>query len=119
MNHLIIVAGGSGKRMNLGFNKVLAKLGDYPIIYWTILVFEKSKTVNNIIISVSKEDVSKIKALVKRGGFGKVRDITVAGPTRQQSTFEILKMIDWEYHNMELKRMGEYHTPHLFCSCFL
>lgn len=93
MNHLIIVAGGSGKRMNLRFNKIFVKLGGFPIIYWTILAFERSKTVQNIIISASSEDILKIKVLVSKHGFGKVKDIVVAGPTRQQSTFEILKMI--------------------------
>ncbi|MEK7580843.1 MAG: 2-C-methyl-D-erythritol 4-phosphate cytidylyltransferase [Patescibacteria group bacterium] len=102
MNHLIIVAGGSGKRMNLGFNKIFVKLGGFPIIYWTILAFERSKTVQNIIISASEEDILKIRALVKRSGFGKVKDITVAGPTRQQSTFEILKMIKLKIKDKDL-----------------
>lgn len=91
MNHLIIVAGGSGKRMNLGFNKIFAKLGGFPIIYWTILAFERSKSVQSIIISASENDIAKIRKLVLRHGFGKVKEIVVAGPTRQQSTFGILK----------------------------
>ncbi len=93
MNHLIIVAGGSGKRMNLKFNKIFAKLGGFPIIYWTILAFERSKTVQNIIISTGVGDILKIKALVSKYGFKKVSDIVVANPTRQQSTFGILKVI--------------------------
>jgi 2-C-methyl-D-erythritol 4-phosphate cytidylyltransferase len=93
MNHLIMVAGGNGKRMNLGFNKVFAKLGGKPLIYWTILAFEKSKTVEAIIISAGIDDISKIKAICEKFGFRKVKDYVTAGPTRQESTFEILKKI--------------------------
>lgn len=93
MSYLIIVAGGRGERMGLGFNKIFAKLGKLPLLYRTILAFEKSKIVENIIISAGSEDVRKIKALVKKHGFKKVRDVIDASSTRQQSTFAVLKMV--------------------------
>jgi len=79
--------------MNLGFNKVFAKLGGYPIIYWTILAFERSKTVQNIIISASSGDLLKIRAICLKFKFNKVKDYVAAGATRQESTFEIIKRI--------------------------
>lgn len=114
MNHLIIVAGGSGKRMNLGFNKIFAKLGGFPLIYWTILAFEKSKTVQKIIISASEEDILKIKRLVQASGFGKVNDIIAAGPTRQQSTYEILKKIKAKMNKSDL--VGIHNAANPFVS---
>ncbi len=102
MSNLIIVAGGQGKRMNLGYNKIFAKLGEYPVLYWTILAFEKSRFVDNIIISASEGDAVKIRRLVRDYGFSKVRDIYIAGPTRQESTFAVLKSIKPKMKNGDL-----------------
>lgn len=91
MNYLIIVAGGQGQRMDLGFNKIFAKLGKFPIIYWTLAAFEKNKVVASIIISASGGDIKKIRAMVKRSKFRKIRQVLPAGKSRQESTFDILK----------------------------
>lgn len=94
MNYVIVVAGGSGQRMNLGFNKVFAKLGKFPIIYWTLLVFEKSKIIDRVIISTSKTDIVKVKQLINKYGFSKVADIMGASESRQSSTLLVLEKID-------------------------
>ena len=91
MNWLIVVAGGKGSRMSLGFNKVFAKIGDDPILYWTLRNFEKSKAIDRIIVSVSEEDVGKIQSIVKKYKFKKIKDIIKASFSRQDSTFGILK----------------------------
>ena len=91
MNWLIVVAGGRGQRMDLGFNKVFAKLGKFPLLYWTLLAFEKSKVINNIIVSASEPDIKKIKEIVKKYKFNKVKEIVKASDSRQNSTFAILK----------------------------
>lgn len=91
MNYLIVVAGGQGKRMNLGFNKVFARLGRFPLLYWTLAVFEKNKLINRIIISAAESDIEKIKSLVKNCKFKKVVDVIGASSSRQESTFDVLK----------------------------
>ena len=93
MNYLIIVAGGGAKRMGLGYNKIFAKIGGKPLIYWTILTFEKSKTVDEIIISSAAADISKIKAICKKYGFSKVKSYVASLATRQESTHEVLNNI--------------------------
>lgn len=90
MNYIIVVAGGRGERMGLGFNKVFAKLGGRPLLYWTLAVFEKSKDIDSIIISAGKEDIEKIKKLIKKYKFKKVRDVVAASSSRQESTLAIL-----------------------------
>lgn len=91
MNYLIVVAGGRGERMRLGFNKVFAKLGRFPLLYWTLAVFEKSKIIDRIIISAGAQDVEKINSLVRKFRFKKVVDIMRASSSRQESTFDVLK----------------------------
>ncbi len=93
MNYLIIVAGGGGKRMGLGYNKIFAKIGGKPLIYWTVLAFEKSKSVDEIIISAAASDISKIRAICKKYGFSKVKDYVASLATRQDSSYEVLKNI--------------------------
>ncbi|MBI2327584.1 2-C-methyl-D-erythritol 4-phosphate cytidylyltransferase [Candidatus Curtissbacteria bacterium] len=93
MNWLIVVAGGRGERMDLGFNKVFAKLGNLPLLYWTLLAFEKSKVIDNIIVSASEDDLKKIKEIVKKYKFGKVKEVVKASDSRQNSTLAILKAL--------------------------
>lgn len=91
MNWLIVVAGGKGKRMSLGFNKVFAKIGDFPVLYWTLRNFEKSRVIDKIVVSASEEDVGKIQSIVKKYKFKKIKDIIKASFSRQDSTFGVLK----------------------------
>ena len=102
MNYLIIVAGGGAKRMGLSYNKIFAKIGGKPLIYWTILAFEKSKAVDEIIVSASGADIPKIRAIFKKYGFGKVKDYVASLATRQESTFEVLKRIKPRMKNSDL-----------------
>lgn len=102
MNWLIIVAGGKGERANLGFNKVFAKLGKYPLIYWTLLAFEKNKNIDNIIISVGEQDLKKAKSVAKKYGFKKVKEFVPASTSRQESTLKILEGLKGEMKKNDL-----------------
>src|SRR3989344_1898296 len=93
MNYLIVVAGGRGERVDLGFNKIFARLGRLPLLYWTLLVFEKSKVIDQIVISVSESDVRRVKGLLKKFGFKKVHGIIKASSSRQASTLDVLKAL--------------------------
>lgn len=101
MNWLILVAGGSGKRVNLGFNKVFAKLGKFTILEHTLSAFEKNRLINKIIISISGDDIKKAKEIVKKRSFKKVIDFVSAGGSRQASTLEIL-----EVYESKIKKNG-------------
>lgn len=86
MNWVIVTAGGRGQRLGLGFNKIFAKIGRLPVIYWTLLTLEKSRVVDRIVISASKSDIGSIKKLVSKYKFKKVFAIIAASVTRQLST---------------------------------
>lgn len=93
MNWLIIVAGGKGERTRLGFNKIFAKLSNFPIILWTLKTFEKSKTIDNIVISARREDIKKINRIIIKYKLKKIKGIIEAGNSRQGSTFKVLKLL--------------------------
>ncbi|OGD84874.1 2-C-methyl-D-erythritol 4-phosphate cytidylyltransferase [Candidatus Curtissbacteria bacterium RBG_13_40_7] len=102
MNWLIVAAGGNGSRAKLGFNKIFAKLNNSPLIYWTIKTFEKSKTVDNIVICAKKNDIKKIKAIIIKYKFEKIKDIVEAGNSRQASTFIVLSALKSIIKNNDL-----------------
>jgi len=91
MNWLIVVAGGQGNRMKLGRNKIFAKIGKLPVICWTLKAFEKSRFIDNIVISAASEDITKIKAIIKKYKFKKVLEIVGAKNSRQESTLAVLE----------------------------
>lgn len=102
MNYLIIVAGGRGERMSLGFNKIFAKFGKMPLIYFVLKAFEESKIIDKIIISASGTDAKKIKELLKKFKFKKVIGIVNSSLSRQDSTFEVLKVFKSKMKSRDL-----------------
>ena len=79
----IIVAAGSSQRM--GFDKLLALLGDKPVLAHTIDAFEQTGSVDEIILVARAERVSEFEELVRQTGFKKVRHILPGGEQRQDS----------------------------------
>jgi 2-C-methyl-D-erythritol 4-phosphate cytidylyltransferase len=80
---VIIVAGGSSQRM--GFDKLLALLGDKPVLAHTIEVFERTDSVGEIILVARAERVAEFQELVRQGNFKKVRRVVGGGERRQDS----------------------------------
>lgn len=93
MNWIIITAGGNGKRMGLSENKIFAKIGKRPLLYWTLKVFEESPIIDQIIMSARSEDIEKIKEILRKFLVKKVKHIVPAQETRQKSTYYILKTL--------------------------
>ncbi len=79
----IIVAAGSSQRM--GFDKLLALLGDKPVLAHTIDAFERTASVHEIILVARGDRLSEFEELVRQNGFQKVRQIIPGGDQRQDS----------------------------------
>jgi 2-C-methyl-D-erythritol 4-phosphate cytidylyltransferase len=79
----VIVAGGSSQRM--GFDKLLALLGDKPVLAHTIEAFERTDSVREIILVGRAERVGEFEELVRQNNFKKVRDVVSGGERRQDS----------------------------------
>ena len=56
MNSVIIVAAGSGKRMQRNINKQFIKLNEKEIISHTIDAFYKNKNIDEIIVCIKQEE---------------------------------------------------------------
>jgi 2-C-methyl-D-erythritol 4-phosphate cytidylyltransferase len=79
----IIVAAGASQRM--GFDKLLALLGDKPVLAHTLAAFEQSTCVDEIILVARTERVNEFQELVRLAAFKKVRDVIAGGEQRQDS----------------------------------
>ena len=79
----IIVAAGSSQRM--GFDKLLALLGDKPVLAHTIDAFERTDSVQEIILVARSERVEEFGELARQSGFKKVRHIIPGGEQRHDS----------------------------------
>lgn len=92
---LIIVAGGSGSRMNSDIPKQYIEINGVPIIVKTIKRFLEYNAAINIIICVSKEFESLMKALIVKHDLKRAAiKITIGGDTRFASVKNGLKLLE-------------------------
>lgn len=81
---VIVVAAGNATRMG-GINKQLLKIGGMPVIARTLLFFEQSEQIKNIILVVRKSDVYAMQLLAEEYNLSKLSDIVEGGESRQES----------------------------------
>lgn len=94
----IILAGGYSKRMSLKTFKQLVKVGNKPILAYTLDVFQRCKGVDSIILVAHKKIVQQCRNLIKKYGYKKVEQVCLGGRTRQESVFNALRKIkDCDY----------------------
>ncbi len=86
INIAIIVGAGIGKRME-NIDKSFLLLNGKPILVHSILPFEKSNLIDEIIIVVKKDKLNNAKKVVSEYKFKKVKKIISGGRTRQNSVF--------------------------------
>ncbi len=90
---VVIVAAGSGTRMNLGYNKVFYPINDNEtVLSKTVACFDKHKECNEIIIVTQKEnfDLCKIKTRIRLKR-------CVGGATRSESVINGLNLVEEDY----------------------
>ncbi|WMJ85904.1 IspD/TarI family cytidylyltransferase [Anaerocolumna sp. MB42-C2] len=91
----IVLAAGTGKRMNSSTAKQYLLLGGKPILYYSIKAFEES-SVDEIILVTGKSEIDFCKnSIVDYYNFKKVQYIIEGGKERYHSVFNGLKKIDF------------------------
>lgn len=87
----IVLAAGSGKRMNSKVHKQYLIIQDRPVLYYSLKEFEDS-AVDEIVLVVGKgEEKFCRKEIVDKYGISKVKAIVEGGKERYHSVFEGLK----------------------------
>jgi 2-C-methyl-D-erythritol 4-phosphate cytidylyltransferase len=81
----VVVAAGSGERMNSKTKKQFLKLCGIPVIARTLSAFEESRYVSRVVVVTASEDLVDVVDIVREFGFDKVVRIVGGGATRQKS----------------------------------
>jgi 2-C-methyl-D-erythritol 4-phosphate cytidylyltransferase len=93
-NICIIVAAGRGKRINQRLPKQFLKIGDRPLVAYTIERFEGCSQIEEIVLVVPEDYLSFCQQeIVDRYGLKKVRRILAGGEHRQDSVWNGLKAL--------------------------
>ena len=80
----VIVAAGKSQRMG-GVDKMLALLGDKPVLARVIDVFQECAFIDQIVVVLSQENLKPGQQLVAKGEWSKVSDVCPGGERRQDS----------------------------------
>ena len=85
MNTVMIVAAGSGKRMNAGMNKQFIKINDKEIVAHTIERFYNSPLIDEIVLCIKEEEEDFVREnIIEKYGF---KDIVISyGGKERQDT---------------------------------
>lgn len=90
----ILLAAGSGKRMNADVKKQYIELAGKPVIYYALKEFEES-FIDEVIMVVSPGDEEYCKKeIVDYYGFNKVKKIVPGGKERYDSVWNGIKAIE-------------------------
>jgi 2-C-methyl-D-erythritol 4-phosphate cytidylyltransferase len=85
MNVALIIAGGSGTRMNMDIPKQFINVNDKPIIIYTLEAFQKHPEVDAIEVVCLDGWHDILKAYAKQFNIGKLRWVVSGGKTGQES----------------------------------
>jgi 2-C-methyl-D-erythritol 4-phosphate cytidylyltransferase len=81
----VIVAAGSGKRMDSAVKKQFLNLLGRPVLAHTVEAVERCGLVRDIIIVAHEDDIIRVRDIVISSECEKVTDIVAGGPTRARS----------------------------------
>lgn len=89
----VIVSAGLARRMG-GIDKVLAPLGELPVLVHTLYAFQDCPAIHEIIVVAREDLVVEIGRLCKEFSFDKVRKVIVGGRERIHSVRAGLNEVD-------------------------
>lgn len=92
---VIVLAAGKGSRMNSDIPKQYINIGRYPVLYYSLKVFQEYGAVDRIVITTSVEDIDMVRYdIVGKYGFSKVSDVIQGGKERYDSVYNALQVMD-------------------------
>lgn len=91
-NAVLILAGGSSSRMK-GIDKQLAEIEGVPVIVKSMLAFEKSTDIDEIIVAAGEDNIGIIRELSEKYGIKKLTAIVKGGESRSSSARNAFKAV--------------------------
>ena len=81
----VVLAAGSGKRMNAGVKKQYMEIAGRPVLYYSLKAFEES-FIDEIVLVVTQDEIEQVQeSYVNQYGFQKISRIVAGGKERYHS----------------------------------
>lgn len=94
MNAVVIVAAGTGSRMNAGINKQFIKLKNKEIIAYTIEAFYNNENIDDIVVVIKEEEESYfVENILAKYNLQNIK-LAYGGKERQDSVYNGLKKLN-------------------------
>ena len=107
----IIVAAGRGTRCDCGgVTKQMTDLMGLPVVARTIMQFEQTKSIDEIIVVARKDEIPRYEEMISDLGWTKIASVTAGGETRQKSVFNGLR---------EVSEKADFIAVHDGCRCLV
>lgn len=91
----VIVAAGSGLRMNSGTNKPYIKIGEKKILEITLDTVMSIEEIDKIVLVIRKEDKKEVEEIIKK--YERSIEFVYGGATREESTVQGLEFFSRGY----------------------
>lgn len=88
MNTAIVLAGGSGKRMNSDIPKQYLLLSGKPVIYYSLKAFQDNPHIDNIILVTAEAYIDYVRENILDETLSKVSQVIQGGRERYDSVFK-------------------------------
>ncbi|CAN5675588.1 2-C-methyl-D-erythritol 4-phosphate cytidylyltransferase [soil metagenome] len=94
MNSAIIVAAGSGTRLQSDRPKQFLEIAGKPLIFHTLEQFENCSDIDEIVLVLSENEIENFQKLAEGENLKKLNKIVAGGKTRAGSVFNGLQSVD-------------------------
>lgn len=79
---VVLAAGGS---VRMGTDKILAPLGELPVLARTLRPFQESELIQEIVVVTASDKLNEVADLCREYNIGKVSKVVAGGKTRSES----------------------------------
>ena len=94
MNIALVLAAGSGTRMNNELPKQFLMVNEKPLFVYSVQTFQNNPKVDAIVIATNANNIELVRDYCKQFGLDKVKSVIAGGDTRQASVYNGLKGIE-------------------------
>lgn len=84
----IVLAAGSGKRMNAKVQKQYLEVAGKPILYYTLKAFEESGVTEIVLVTRAGQEEYCRREIIEKYSFQKIKKIVAGGKERYHSVYE-------------------------------
>lgn len=92
-NIAVLLAGGSGRRMDMDMPKQLLKLGGKTVLEYSMDAFQSHPLIDEVMLVVNPDIRDEVRRILRKGHYDKVRRVLDGGKERSDSTSNALQAL--------------------------